>query len=730
MERHPVRGLMSVTAANFWDWSPRVPALPHVVGLGQLEASLTGHGAPVRVIGTKVTEQFFAVMGVPPAIGRAFDASDFQGQGRTVIITDGLWERQFGRAAGVLGALVLIDGEAHTVIGVMPRTFKTIGNSEVWVPWIMTAQERTERRFHMVGVMARVGPGRTAADAERELQGLYRQLAAEHPETTAEWTARVVPLRELLLGDSRTALRVLGAAVLALLVVATINVIGLMLAWLRTRRQELVVRIALGASSGRIVRQLLVEALVWASAGIVGGVWLSAAFVRLFGAVGVSPALEYDFEPRIDGGVVLAMAALLGLLVIVTTAVPAWIGARGAVDLVARRAAPTGRWGQRFAIAVQVALSVVLICASAALLAGFRRVAEIAGPAQDTTLAVDISLAEGRYRDEARQAAFFDDLLRALATRPEIRRAGAASYVPPARIFGNYRFAIEGREVPTDSQTTLASAVDPDALEILGVGVQRGRAIERRDDAAAPRVGAISAALARRYWPDEDPIGHRVTLFGDATPITIVGVVDDARQPLSTESRAESVLYLSYRQVPWPFMTMLIDPAGPPAAAMAALRDEVVRLDAAQAIGQARPLDEIRREWMTQPRLRSRIVAVFGGATLLLTLVGLWARVAYGVAARTRELAIRQALGARPADVIQIASREAVLVVLAGAAAGLALLPASAAGMQALIPGLPSAGWPVVLAAMAAFVVLALASAYGPARRAGRIAPAAVLRAE
>jgi putative ABC transport system permease protein len=730
MESHPERGLMSVTAANFWDWSRRVQSLPHVAGLGHLEASLFGAGAPVRVVGTKVTGAFFAVMAVAPAVGRAFAEVDFHGDGRVVIVSDALWERRFGRRPEALGTQMLLDGVAYTLVGVMPPSFKTAGDSEVWVPWIMTAPERAERRFHMVGVMARLHAGITAVDAERELQSLYRQLAAEHPATTDRWTARVVPLRELLLGDSRAALQSLGAAVVAVLVVAGINLVGLTLTWVRARRQELIVRMALGASAGRISRQFLAEAGVWAFAGIVGGIWLAGVFVRLFGAVGLSPALEYDFEPTVDARVVLAMAVLLGALAVATTAVPAWIAARRATSLMTSRGSAVGRWGTRVTLALQVALSIALLCTSAVVLSGFRRATNVVTPAGAGVLAVDVSLAETRYRDQPSQAAYFERLLTALSSRPEIASAGAASYVPPGRIYGNVRFAIDGRGEPTDSQTTLVSAVDPRTFRILGISVRRGRAIEARDGPAAPRVAVISAALARRFWPEADPIGHRLVVAGDVTPMTIVGVVDDARQPLAADARAESVVYVPYRQVPWPFMTVLVAPAGTAASALAALREEAARLDAMQALSAARPVDEIRNEWMTQPRLRSRIISVFGAAALLLTVVGLWARVSWGVASRAREWAIRQAVGALPREVVVAAVREVLIVVIAGVALGVALLPVSGAAVRGTIAGLPSADSRVVAVAVVLFVGCALASAYLPARRAGRVDPASALRAE
>lgn len=729
VESHPERGLMSVTAANYWDWSPRMPALEHVAGLGSLEASLSARGTPVRVIGTRVTEQFFGVIGVMPALGRPFSDDDFRGDGRAVIISDTLWDRQLGRSRDALGSLLLIDGTPYTLVGVMPGTFRTIGHSDVWVPWMMTAEERAERRFHMVGVMARMRPGRAAADAERDLQAIYRQLAAEHPDTVDRWTARVIPLRDLMLGDSRTALQVLGGAVVALVIVAAVNIAGLMLAWLRQRQRELVVRTALGASSSRLVRQLLVETAVWAAGGLAAGIGLAHVFVQLFGAVAASPTLEYDFEPRVDWRVAGAMAALLIVVAVVTTVLPAWRSAQ-TTRLAPGRALPAGAWGHRLAIAAQVALSLVLLCTAAALLGEFTRIVNATGSPRTLALAADISLAETRYRDETSQARFFERLLAALSDRPEVARAGAASYIPPGRIFGNVRFAIEGRDGPTDSQTTLMSVVDTAALDILGVRVLRGRAIEYRDDGRVPHVGVISAALARRYWPNEDPIGRRIVPVGATTALTIVGVADDVRQPLSTDSRAESVLYVPYQQVPLSFMSLLIEPAVDPAPALAALREEVARLDPAQAVGAARPIDEIRQEWMTQPRLRSQIVVLFGIAALLLTLVGLWARVSYGVASRVRELAIRQAIGARPSQVVFVAAREALSVVMAGVAGGLALLPATGAATRSVVAGLPPPEpWLPALAALG-FLVLAAASAYFPARRAARIDPALALRAE
>ena len=454
-ESHPERGLMAVTPANFFDWSGRLPAMPHVAGFASIDASLAARDMPARIDGSKVTDGFFDVFGVNPEVGRPFAPEDFQGDGRVVVIAHGLWERQFANDPGVVGRSVLIDGASYLVIGVMPRTFKAVGKSEIWIPWVMSPEERAERRFHQVGVLARMAPAIAAADAERELQAVYRRLQLEHPDTSALWTARVMPLREFLVGDSRRALSVLGAAVLAVLLVACINVAALLGAWLHTRRQEFLVRVSLGASAGRVVRQLMTETFVWASAGLAGGVLLASAFVRLFGAAGVSPILPFDFEPAIDLRVIAAMAAVLVAVATLTTLVPALATGRRAADLMPRRASATGRRGQQIALAIQMALSVVLLCGSVALLEGFQQLSNLAGPAIPSTVGVEISLAEDRYRDDESQARFFDRLLAALSTRRELRSVSAASYVPPARALGNVRFEIEGRATSSDALTAL-----------------------------------------------------------------------------------------------------------------------------------------------------------------------------------------------------------------------------------------------------------------------------------
>jgi predicted permease len=730
LETHPQRGLMAVTPANFLDWTARVTSLQDVAGMYAIDASVAGAGSPERVAGAKITERFFDVWGVPPALGRALQPADFASDARVAVVGHALWTRHFGAGSQAIGARLRIDGEAYTVVGVMPAGFRTVDNAQIWIPWMMSADERRERRFHLVTPIGRLRRGVTAADAERELGAIYRQLQSEHPDTTANWAARVVPLRDLLLGDSAKALTVLGGAVLVVVVVAWINVASLLVAWLPTRRQEFVVRLALGATTAAVVRQLLIETLMWAAAGTAGGLAIASSFVHLFGAVGVSTALPFDFDPRIDVRVLLATAAMLLASVVAAALAPCVFVVRRSTDLVPRRASTAGGPTRQATVLVQVALSIVLMSAAAGLLVRFRELAALAAPAGSTTLAIELSLSEIGHPDEESQRLFFERLLAALATRGEIQSLGAASYVPPARPLGNVRFSIEGRATSTDAQTALASAVNASAFNALGVPLVRGRLIEERDHATAPYAAVISAALARRYWPNEDPIGRRIVLVGNEKPVTIVGVVGDVRQPLSVDPRAESVLFLSYKQLTWPFMTLIITPTAGTAAAVAAMRDEVAHLDPTQAIGAIQTLEDVRTEWLVQPKLQTTVVTLFGVATLLLTLVGLYARVAHSVVVRSRELAIRQALGARPADVVRAVTGDALRIVLGGVLGGFALLPLSTLTLRRLVVDAPA--FDVRLAAAVACLLWggALFSAYWPARRAGRADTAQLLRSE
>jgi hypothetical protein len=345
-------------------------------------------------------------------------------------------------------------------------------------------------------------------------------------------------------------------------------------------------------------------------------------------------------------------------------------------------------------------------------------------------MAIDISRPETSQPDEQSDRLFFEGLLAALGNRREIRAIAAASYVPPTPPLGNYRFAIEGRTTSSEDQSAFMSAVSPSAFRLLGIPLLRGRLIDEGDSETRPHVAVISDTLARRYWRDEDPIGHRIVPVGSVAPVTIVGVVGNVPQPLSKDPRAEAVIYVSYRQSPWPFMTVIFAPALTAADAVAAVRQEIVRLNPTQAAGSVRVLDALRAEWLVQPQLQTTVVTVFGLATLFLTVIGLYARIAHAVMMRAREFAIRQAVGATPRDVVGLLTRDAFVVVAAGLLLGIVAMPFSTRALRSLVIDTASPDVGVVAAVSVLLAVTAMASAYWPARRAGRNDPVVLLKAE
>jgi putative ABC transport system permease protein len=732
MESHPQRGLMAVAPANFFEWSTRIKSLESVAGGYPIDVSLSSGGQPERVSGTKVTERFFDVWGVPPLLGRVFQPTDFAREERIAVLGYALWAAHFGRDFQVIGKVIHVDDEVYTVVGVMPPRFRTPGQAEVWIPWKMSADERRERRFHLISTVARLARGHLAADAEGELVTAYRRLAIDHPEADPQWRPRVMPLRDVLLGDSRRALLVLGSAVAVLVVVAWINVASLIVAWLPHRRQELFIRLALGASPSRVLRQLAVESIVLAGVGMTAGLVIARLFLHLFGAVGVSAAMPYDFKPEIDTRVIIAAAILLLTSVAATALPPCILAVRRSNDVVPRRTWAPRALARHTSMAAQVALSIVLLAASACLLLGFRSLARLTAPVASgvPTFAMEVSRAESHQSQDVDNRRFFSELLGALAIRREVQASAAASYVPPTRPLGNVRFSITGRVSSTEAQTALVSAVSASAFKLLGMTLLRGRLIEERDTRDTAYAGVISSTLSRRYWPNQNPVGEQILLVGADKPVTIVGIVADVRQPLDRDPRAESVLYLSYQQFPWPFMTVMFTPSSDLETAVTAVRQEIAKLDPTQAAGSVSALRELRTEWLTQPRLQTMVVSLFGAATLLLTMVGLYARAAHDVSVRAREFAIRQALGARRTDVVRRITLDAVGVTGVGALAGLAVMPLSTRALRALVLDAPPLDSRVVAAIVGILLLGTLGSVYWPARRASLIEPGEVLKAE
>lgn len=732
LEKHSERGVMAVTPASFLDWSERVREFQGAAAAFTTDASVsTANGPGVVVPAMGVTGTFFSVLGQAPAIGRVITPVDVAQRARVVVLSYRQWRTHLHGMADLTGASVRIDGEPFDVIGVMPDAFRLFDHAELWTPLRMTPDEWRERRFHMLTCIARLEPGATPEAAERTLAAIYGGLEQQYPETNRGWRATVVSLRDSLTEGAVQSLVILAIAVAIVIVIACVNVASILAVYLPMRRSEFLIRIAVGATVGRIVRQILVETLFWASAGLAVGMLCSTFLLQLFGRMVLPTTWQFDFNPRLDLRVTAVMVVFLILVVLATAVIPAVMTVRRSTDLIPKRAGRGPRLVVRSAAVVQVAMAVLLLTLTAALLLGYRGLATAGRTRHGAeTIAVRVALPENRYADGPSIARLFERLLFRVTTRHEVRLGGGASYVPPEPPRGNVRFTIEGRATESEALTALPSAVTASAFSLLEISLLRGRLIEDRDTAESPHVAVISDALARRYWPGEDPVGRRIQMVGIEAPYTIVGIVENVRQPLSVESRAEAVLYLPYRQNPWPYLTLIVSPSGAASAAVAAVREELQALDPALALGAVHSLDEVRTAWLEQPRLQATTITVFGGATLFLTLVGLYVRVAHGVAVRQREFAIRQAIGASPADLIRGLTLETTRVMVGGGALALVCLPAAQQILRSSVQGVAQLNYTLGPAVALALTVVGTCCAYFPARRAARATLATALKAD
>ncbi len=728
-ETHPQRGRMAVAVANFLDWSASTRSFSAVAGQQALDVTLGSGGTAQRLAGAKVTPTYFDVWRVPALRGRSFGAEDFRNDTRVVLLSARVWRQTFGGADEIVGSTVRVDGEPYTVVGIMPPEASVVGRSDVWMPWVFSARQNTERRFHEVGVFARLEPGTTVSRASVEMAGIYAELAAAHPDTTRDWSARAEPLREVIVEAPHGVARLLSGAVLATLAVAVLNIVALLLGWWPRRRTELVTRRALGARTVDIVRQLTIEGAIMLTAGAAAGIGVARAFIDAFGAAVAPSTPWFVVEPRLDGRLALTGAVVLSVVSVSALVIPAWRMAVSSHDVAPRRS-PSGAAADLAAIALQVGAAFVLLVTSAALLDSARRLSTFVPTTATSRIAVEISLADARYPEEADQRAFFTRLIDAVRALPDVADAGAASYVPPTDALGNVRFDIDGRPDRSDTQTAAASAVDDHAFRLLGVRLLRGRLLDARDTPLAPPAVVVSEALGRRYWPGADPLGAKIRLVGVDAPYTVVGVVEDVRRPLATDTRAESVLYFAYPQTPWPFMTLIVEPRGAPAAAVAGVRRELARIDPNQATGPVRTLEALQSEWLVQPRLQGALVTLFGVSTLALTLAGLYARVSYAVTHRARECAVRQAVGASPGRVAWLLTSRLAAGAGAGLLIGLVALPVLAGLASQLTFGVSLTNTSLVATAAVAIAVAVAVASYLPARSLKAANLAAALKSE
>jgi predicted permease len=752
---NPERGVpdFSVSEPDYLSFQERVRSLRGLAAIQEVGANLSGEGEPERLRGFTVSPNLFSVLGLPLVAGRSFGPADAApGSADVAILGEGLWRRRFGADRGILGRSIRIDGAPRTVVGIAPQDAGFATDVDLWMPLEILPGARRGNR--MLDLLGRLAPGATAAGAQAELETVAERLAAEFPDSNRGWHATTLPVARWIVGrELRNRLFVLLAAVGVLLLAACANVANLQVARAAVRMREVAIRLALGASPGRVVRHLMTENLLLAALG--GGAGLALAWAATRGARALlPPTLPRLAGIALDPGVAAFALGLIAVTAFVFGLAPSLLAARGAeVWTALREAGRSGAAGGRAPIrealvVAQLALATLLAIGAALLTHSFVRLQSVPlGFQPQGLLAARLSLPEIRSDDDMRRAtALCDALLAQVRSLPGVESVGLTSEVPMGEINTSMEVGAirtggraggsgaPGAGAPSASGGTSGRSVQA-AWRIVGSGylpTLRVPLRAGRDFAASgepPSSAMISGGLAKRLFAaGGDPIGREVWL-GNGQARTVVGVVGDVRQ-VGVAKEAPPTIYFSPSWYLWPTMTVAVRTGGDPALLIAPLHQVMKRVAPEVPLFQVRTLKAVVDADIAQPRLQASLVALFAAIGLLLAAVGIAGIVAYSVTQRTPELAVRAALGASPSGIVGHVLRRGLILCASGVGLGVLLAALFGGGLQSLLYGV-QARTPAVFAttALALFAVGA-AGCWLPARRAAAIAPARALQGE
>ncbi|MEO5960158.1 MAG: ABC transporter permease [Opitutaceae bacterium] len=730
---------------DFYDWREQSRSFQDLAALELGSGTVTGLGEPRQIPAMRVTTNVFSMLNVRPALGRLFAPEDGRGGRQAfVIVTHDFWQRALGGDPQIVGKSVMIDLIPYQVIGVLGRDFWGPVQSDLFVPWPDDELRLQRGRLaHDLGVIGRLKPGVTAAQAESELNSIHARLRVAHPEL-AGWGVTLVPMQTVMTEYLRPALLALLGAVAFLLLIACTNVANLLLVRAVGRSREVAVRAALGASRWRLLRQFLTESLVLGLAAGVLGILLASWGVSLLSALVPATvpipdaAAEVTLRAfEIDGRVLafsLVVSLLTGILFGLAPAVHAL-----KTDLIealkqgTRTASGGGRRLREALLVAEVALALILLAGAGLTLKSFSRLQHAdLGFRADHLLTLEMELpTDSRYRTTREQSAFFSRVLEQATALPGVTSAALTSILPLHNQDSRARFLIEhGPALPPNERLQADERfVSPGYFETMGVALKRGRLLDARgrDDANAPFVGLVDEALARRFFGDEDPIGRRL-LFRN-THIEIVGIVGDVKHA-GADREARPTIYLSFLQSPVSRMNLVLRTAGDPGSLAASAKRAIWSIDRDQPIYRVETMETVVAGATSAPRLTLSLLGVFAVVALGLAAVGIYGVMAYSVSQRTHEIDIRMALGARADDVLAHILRQGMTVVALGLATGLAATLALGQLAQAMLYQ-TSPRDPVTLIAIAALLAaVALLACWLPARRATKVDPMIALLTE
>lgn len=733
-ERHPERGLdhHPVAPAKVDDWRALAgPLFRDLVPYRVLELDLTGGPEPEAVPVAMVGEGFLAALGVSPVLGRGFDPDEVRAGARLALVDHAFWAGRYGSHPEALGRTVVLAGTPHRIVGVLPPGAIYPEEARILVP--LEIENRSSRAAHGLSVLARLAPEIGRPDARRRMAEVAVRLAREHPETDAGWRIRLEGLREARVGDVSTSLILLQGAVGLVLVLVFANAATLLLGRALEREGEIQIRRALGAPGLRVAGGLVAESLLLAGTGGVLGAAL-APFATDAVLVLAPSDLPYLERIAVDAG---AVALIVGLAVLLGTATgllqAGRAGRRDVARVLTERAgrgagAIVRRPTHVALVAGQTALATLLLITAGLLWRSVRAVEAVETGIRSAGVATArVAPPLHRYPRGSARTELYRSLLE--RSRDAFGAAGLVSHLPLSGEGAVFRFWIEGRPAASfaDLETTEIRAATAGYFRVMEIPLIRGRSFDDRDGRDASGVVLVNRAFARRHWPDEDPVGRRVSVEGTDGPwLTVVGVVGNVRHAGPTEPPVPE-MYRPFRQEPWPAATLVVRSADP-TAALGRLRSVVHAVDPDLPLRELRTLDTLRARATTRWRFPARLFGAFGAVALLLAAMGTFAVLSFDVRQRRRELGVRAALGAGPREIVRLVVRGGLAPVAVGIVAGAGVAALCEDLLRSLLFGVDAHDPLTFAAAPAVLLAAALAASWLPALRAARVDPAAILR--
>jgi putative ABC transport system permease protein len=733
------------SAPNFLDWRSQNSAFDKMAALDTDEVNFTDGQSPERLRRALVSPDLFSVLGTQPALGITFQGDEKASDNpRVVLLSHGLWQRKFAGSTGVIGQNLRLDGESYTVMGVMPKGFAFPQGVDLWVPLTFgRAALPEERGAHGYTAVARMKPGVSLAQAQTEMNVISKRLADEYPNTNTGSGTKLVPLHQQLVGDTKTPLLLLFGAVAFVLLIACLNVANLLFARSASRRKELAIRVALGARRGRLVRQFLTESLllscVAGGLGFLLALWATNLAVLLLPAgvqltegneIGVSPlALLFTIGISILSGVIFGIApALSASQVNLNQSLQE--SSRGMSE--GRRL----RGFRNFLTVAQVALSLVLLVGAALLLKSFMRLqSENIGFEPAGVLTMNVALTSNRYQEPPTRVTTYRQLVERIGGVSGVKSAGLISRLPlEAGMAALNSFEIEGRpttSIQQDLPVAFERRASVDYFKTMSIPVVRGRLFTERDGLDAPLVAVIDESAVRRYWPNEDPLGRHIyyTRRGKRLAVEIVGIVGPVKQN-QLEVNMGPTVYLPLDQNPRNTMTMVVRTSVSPKNLAETIAREVRAVDPDLPVSNVRTMEDVAAETSWRLRFAMSLLGAFSVIALGLAALGIYGVLSYNVTQRTREMAIRMALGARQVEIFRIIVGKSLVLVLAGLTAGALAAVVFSRFLSGLLYEVSALDMVTYIGVSAVLLVIGLLAALIPARRAMRIDPALTLRPE